>query len=160
MLFHRVLSPQDEVRGIPRGGATAFPRLLPHGGEWSAWKRWHLQYGKWLSTGILVADPSALSPEPPTPDSPHMVLVYPALTFLEPWVSASKQNFLHWPFKKVAVSLAISPWSRKTHCCFSQPDVMWAPFLVLVLQAGVPGLVSRTPYFSEETSSLIAEISL
>ena len=56
------------------------------------------------------ADPLGLFPEPPTSDFPHMVLVLSHLPSLEPRVSDCKQNFVHWPFKRVAVSLAGSPW--------------------------------------------------
>ena len=83
------------------------PRLMPHGGEFSAHKRWLLQYGGTLSTGILVADPSALSLKPPNPDS-HGVLVCFALPLLEARVSGCKENFVLWPFYRVATSLVVS----------------------------------------------------
>ena len=66
----------------------------------AAWKgalaqeRWLLQYGEGFIREVLAADPSALSPEPPTPDSPHVSLVCSALTVLEPRVSGYKENFL------------------------------------------------------------------
>ena len=72
-------APQGRVRRILECGAIAYPRLMPHGGECSAWERWFLQYGEWLSLGILAADPSALSQELLTPDSPQVSVVHSAL---------------------------------------------------------------------------------
>ena len=97
-----------------------FLELMLRGGDCSTQERWHLQQGKWLSMGILAADSSALSPEPPTSDSPHMALVYSALPLPEPReVSGSKWNFVHWPFKRLSVSLAISPWWSETPLLFT-----------------------------------------
>ena len=61
---------------------------------------------------ILVAYPSTLSPELPTPEFSPMSLVYSALLPLEPMVSSYKQNFVQWPLK--SVSLAISLWWTET----------------------------------------------
>lgn len=55
------------------------PRLMPHGEECSIWEGWLLQYGGMSQHKILPADPSALSPEPLTPDSPHTALVHSIL---------------------------------------------------------------------------------
>ena len=45
------------------GSGLLFPcRLLLLRGEWSAWAAWLLQCGGWLSTGILAAALSVLSP--------------------------------------------------------------------------------------------------
>ena len=71
---------------------------MPLGGECSDWGKWLLKYGEWHSTGILAGDCSALSPEPPTPGSPHMSLVYCALFLPEPHVSSCKWNFVCWPW--------------------------------------------------------------
>ena len=56
---------------------------------------------EWLSTGILGAVPSALSPEPHTTDT-HMTLVWSTLSPPESRVSGYKQNYVHWPFKRGA----------------------------------------------------------
>ena len=44
---------------------------------------------------------SFISTEPTTPDPPHTSLVHPR-------VSRCKWNFVHWPFKRLSASLAIS----------------------------------------------------
>lgn len=49
---------------------------------------------------------SALSPEPPTPDSPYVTLIIP---LGESKVSVYKQNLVQCLFKGVPVFLAISP---------------------------------------------------
>ena len=66
-----------------------------------------------------MADSSALSPEPPTPDSPHMTPVHSPLPPLESRVSGYKQNCVCWPFKWIAASLAISPWQTETLLLFT-----------------------------------------
>ena len=53
-----------------------------------------------------MAVPSALSPEPQTPDSPHITLVHSTLPLLEPRVSVWEQNCVCWPFRNAPVSLA------------------------------------------------------
>ena len=56
---------------------------------------------EWLSIRILVAVPSALSPKPQIPDSPHMILVLFILPLTESIVSGYEWNFVHWPFKRM-----------------------------------------------------------
>ena len=46
--------------------------LMPHGKECSAWERWFLQYGEWISTRILAAVSLVLSPEPPAPNYSYL----------------------------------------------------------------------------------------
>ena len=84
-------------------------RLMLFGEECSAWERWLLQYGERLSTGVLAPVPSVLSPKLPTPDSPQVSLVHSAFPLLQPRVSGYKQNFVHWPFKGLSVSPAVTP---------------------------------------------------
>lgn len=62
--------------------------------------------GDGLSTDIMVAIPAVLSSEPQTQVFPHTTLVYSALLLLEPRVRGCKLDFVHWPFKRVSVSLA------------------------------------------------------
>ena len=86
----------------------------------SAWERWLLQYGEWLSTENLAAVPSVLSPEPPTPDSPQASLIHFALPLLEPRVSDYKWNFVGWSFKRLWVSSVLTPANRNSaafHSC-------------------------------------------
>ena len=94
-------------------------------------RRWLLQYGEWFRTGILVADPIALSAELPTLDSAHVSLVHPALLLPKSRVNDYNKNFVHCPLKKLSVCLPISLWQRPH--CFSQLDVICVPFQVLVL---------------------------
>ena len=81
-------------------------RQTPLGEESSTRERWLLEYGKGLSTRILVALPSVLSPEPAAPDSPDASLVHSVLPLTESRVSGCKQNFVSWPFKSLSVSSA------------------------------------------------------
>ena len=92
---------------------------MPLGEECSAWERWLLQYGEWLSTGILVAVPSVLSPEPPAPDSSQVSLVHTALPLPNFKVRGCKQNFVCWSFKSLLASLAISSWQMETLLLFT-----------------------------------------
>ena len=82
---------------------------------------------------------SALSPEPPTPDSPHTSLVHSAHPLLEPRICGCKWYFVNWPFKRLYASLAISPWQTETLLLLTAGGYGF-PFLVLVLQAGEPSL--------------------
>ena len=75
---------------------------------------------------------SVLSPEPPTPDSPYEALVCSVLPLPEPRVSDYIWNFVHWFFKRLSVSLVVSPWWTETLLLFTA-RFMWAPFPVLVL---------------------------
>ena len=50
--------------------------------------------GDGLNTGTLAVVPSALSPEPHTPVSPHLTLVHSILSLLEPQVSSYKHDFV------------------------------------------------------------------
>ena len=50
--------------------------------------------GEGLSTGILAALLSALSPDPQTPDSPYVTLVCSALPVPEPRVSGCEIYFV------------------------------------------------------------------
>ena len=125
-----------------RVGWLQSPRLMLHGGLAPPKKTWLLQYGEWLSTGILEADPSVLSPEPPTPDFPQVTLVDSALPLLEPKMSVCKWNFVLWPFKTVPVPLAISPRWTET-AAFHSWILCGCLFLALILWAGEPGLGIR-----------------
>ena len=63
-------TPQQGISST--GWSYCFPsRLMLHGGESSAWEGWLLQYEGMTRHRNLMADHSALSPEPPTPDSPY-----------------------------------------------------------------------------------------
>ena len=97
------------------------------GEECSAWERWPLQYGEWLSTGILAAVPSVLSTEPPAPDTPKASLFHSTLPLLEPRICDCKWNFVHWSLKRFSDSLGISPWQTET-LRLSQLDVICVPF--------------------------------
>ena len=120
---------------------------MPLGGEGSAWERWPLQYGEWLSTRILLAVPSVLFPEPP--DSPHVSLVHSALLHLEPKVTGCKWNSVIWLFKWLSAFLAIFSWQTGP-CCFSQLDVNLGSFPALVLQTGECSLGFRAHTSQEE----------
>ena len=74
--------------------------------------------------GILVAVPSVLSPEPPSTDPPQESLAHSALPLLEFRVSSCKRNFVHWPFKRLSASPAVSPWQIVTRC-FWQLVTFW-----------------------------------
>ena len=67
---------------------------MPYRGECSPTKDGVCDVGEGLSTGILVVVPSALSPDPQTPDSAHVTLVCPVLSLLEPRVSGCEQDFV------------------------------------------------------------------
>ena len=110
---------------------------MPLEEELSAWERWLLQYGEWLSTVIIAAIPSVLLSETPIPDFPQASLVYSALPLLEPRASGYKQNFVCWPFKRLSASLAISLWQKKTFF-FSQLDVIWVSFWLWFCGLGSP----------------------
>ena len=71
------------------------------------------------NTGILVVVPSVLSPEPPTPDSPHASLIHFALTLPEPMVHGCKWNFVCWLFKRLSASLVTSLWQTETPLHFT-----------------------------------------
>ena len=86
--------------------------------ESSVWEGCLLYYGEWLSMGILVAVPSVLSPEPPTPESPQVFPVYSAFPLRELRVSGSKWNFVRWPFKRLSASPAISPFADRNQAAF------------------------------------------
>ena len=134
-------------------------RLLPFGEEYSIWERWLLQYKEWLSTGILAAVPSVPFPEPPYPDSPQVSLVHSALPLPELRVSIYKQNFVHWPFKRLSVSLAISPWHTETLLLFTAACYLCF-FPALVPWAGVPSLRFRLHISQGNPRPWPAEISL
>ena len=73
-----------------------------------------------MTTGILVADLQlSLFPEPPNPDSPYMAVVCSDLPPLDPRVCGCKPNFVCWPFKRVAASLAVSPHWTETQVLFT-----------------------------------------
>ena len=67
----------------------------------------------------LVAFPSVLVPEPPTPDSPQSSSVHSALLLLEPRVNGYKWNFVCGPFEKPSESPVISPWQIETSLLFT-----------------------------------------
>ena len=76
-----------------------------------------------VTWGITVCSdpggyPSALSPEPPTPDFTHAALVCSVLPPLEPKVSGCEQIILYWPFEKRAVSIAVCPGQTETILLF------------------------------------------
>ena len=118
------------------------------GGECSAWDRWLLQFGGWLSTGILVVDLSALSPELPTLVSLYVSLVHSALLLLEPSISSWEWNFVCWTFKRLSLSLAICPWWTEILLLFTARCYLGS-FPSLVLYAGEPSLGFR-PHVSKE----------
>ena len=109
---------------------------MPFRLECSAWERWPLQYGEWLSTWILVAVTSVLSPVPTTPDLPQASLVHSTLPLLVPRVSGFKQNFVLWSFKRLSESLSLP--GRLKPCCFSQLGVIWVPFRLWCYMLGIP----------------------
>ena len=97
--LHRV-----EWEGFLKMVLLLYPRLMPHVEECSAQEIRFLQYGGWLSSEVLVADPSALFPEPPAPDFAHMAVVCSALPLPAPRVSGYKRNFVCWPFKRLCIT--------------------------------------------------------
>ena len=106
-------------------------KLMPFGEECSARVRWFL-YGETLSTGILVAIPSVLSPEPPTPYSLQTSLVHFALPLPEPRVSDYKGDFSHSPFNRLSASPSVSPWQTEALLLFTAGCYLGS-FLALVL---------------------------
>ena len=87
-----------------------------------------------------------LSPEPPATDSPQASLVHSALPLLKPSVSGYKQNYVHWPLKRLSESPDISLWQTETLVLFTA-GCWLGSLLALVLWAGEPCLVFR-PYTS------------
>ena len=110
---------------------------------------------KGLSTGILVAVPSALCLESHTPECPHMTLI--CFNFLlEPRLSGCEWDFVWWPYERVPVSLADSclpgGWNL---CWFSQPDVifivgtsswLWCSEMGSLAWGWNPTLLRRNPW--------------
>lgn len=106
------------------------------------------------------AIPAVLSSEPQTQIFPHTILVHSALLLLELRVSGCKLDFVHWPFKRVSVSLEDS--------CLSLVDIIptdfqsqilcWHLFPALVIWSGEPGLVLRP--FASKGGHPNAELSL
>ena len=99
--------------------------------------------GKWLSTGVLAAIPSALSSEPQTPDFPCRTWVSSALQ--EPRVSVCTWDFVHWPFKRASVSLANFHFSLADRIRAAFHSQMYYGYLFPALKfwAGEPGLGLR-----------------
>ena len=56
---------------------------------------------------------SVLSPEPPTPDSTQVSLAH-SVPLPESRVRVCKKNFVLWPFQRLSVSPAVSPWLTGT----------------------------------------------
>ena len=100
----------------------------------------------------MAVVPSILSPDPLTPNSPQMSLVYSALPLPEPRVSGCKQNFVHWPFKRLSASPTISPFQKP--CYFSQLDVIWVTFWLWCYRLGNPAW-GLDPTFSGVTPQLL-----
>ena len=135
---------------------------MPLGGECSVWERWLLQYGGWLSSGILAALPSVHSPDPPTPGSPQAFLVHSSLCLPEPRVSGCKWGFVHWPFKRLFESPAVSLWQTETlqlftagcylgtFCCYRLGSLAWGLYSILLRGVGPQPLkyLSSTLAFS------------
>ena len=102
----------------------------------------------------MVADPSALSSEPPAPDSPHEPLVHSALPLLEPTVSGCKRNLVWWPFKWLFASPTASPWQTETPLfftarCYLGSVWLWCCRLWSSLWDLDPALLRRTPPAAE-----------
>ena len=90
---------------------------MPLGEGCWAWERWLLKYAEWLSTGILAAISSVLSPESPTPDSPQASLVHSALPLSQPRLSGCNKILCIGPLRG-CVCLQPSLPGRKKPCCF------------------------------------------
>ena len=152
------LSTTGWVRVIPAGGAIASPQADVTGrGLFCQSKMTPAVWGV-----TQHRDPGSCSfnslPKATIPDSPHATLIHSALPLLESRVSGCKWNFVDWPFKRLSISPALSPWQTEALLLYtggyylgSFPDssaVGWGADL------GV-----YTPYFSGEIPSA-AEISL
>ena len=81
------------------------------------WGRRLLQYGEWLSTGILVAAPSVPSQKPLIKRLFCSISSPLCPTLLEPTVSSYKWNYVCWAFKRLSVTPAISlpGWQKPCH---------------------------------------------
>ena len=91
----------DGVTGNPEDRAIAFPQAdAIRRGVLHPRKMVSAVWGD-LATVVLVAIPSALSPESQTPVSSHMTLVCSALPLPEPRESGCNQDFVCWAFKRV-----------------------------------------------------------
>ena len=108
--------------------------------------------------GILIAVPSVLSTEPPAPDSPQASLVDSAIPLPEPKVSGCRRNFVHWSFKRVSVSEAVSPCQIETLLLFTAGCYLDSSLALLLLD-GDPSLGFR-PLTLLMGKPLAAEISL
>ena len=84
--------------------------------------------GEELSTEVLAAVSSALSPEPQTPACPHPTPFCFILSLPDTRVSGCKWDFMNWPFKRVPVSsrLLSLPGRQNPHW-YSQPEIIWMP---------------------------------
>ena len=136
---------EDGATGSPKGGAIAFPKLMPYGRKYST-----QEVGKWLSTSIVVVVPSAILLELQIPVSPLNTLVCSALPVPEPRVSGCERDFVHWPFKSVPVSLTdLNVFLvNRIPAVFHSQILCGHLFLGLMLWAGDPSLGLR-PHTSQ-----------
>ena len=139
---------------IPEGGAIASPQA---DATCSASERMFLQYGE-HSTGILVAVPLVIFPQPPTPHSPQVFLVHCILPLLEPRVSSWRWNFVIWLFKSLSASLLSLP-GRQKPCCFWQLVVISVLFWLRCYRMGRPAC-GLDATLLRGTPPPVAEISL
>lgn len=100
-----------------------------------------------LKIGIVVSVPSALSPEPRTPVSPHATLILP--TIHPPSTKAQgkwlQMRIVPWPFRRVPVSLANFHFSLGDEIhLISTARCYVAPLPDLVLWVGEPGVWWRS----------------
>ena len=95
-------------QGVQRVGLLHSPRLMLYGGGCSTQERWHLQCGR----RTQFRDPGNFLfislPRATNPISLQVTLVCSPFPLLEIRVSGYEQDFVHWPYKRAAVSLADS----------------------------------------------------
>ena len=87
-------------------------------GNWCL-RKMALQNEKLLSRGNLVAVPSVFSPEPFPPRFSSCISSLFYLSSAGAQVSVCKKHFVHCPFKRLAPSLALSPWRTETLLFFT-----------------------------------------
>ena len=97
-------------------------------------------------------DPDSCSlsslPKPLSPNFPQTSLVHSVPPLLKPRGRGYKWNCMHWPFKSLSVSSAVSPWQTEILPLFTAGCHLGS-FPALVLQAGEPSLEFR-PHTSQK----------
>ena len=124
-------------------GLLLSSRQIPHRAECSAQERWHLWYGT-----IAQHRDSGSCSFNSLPRATNPYLQYSSLLSLPSTgaqISGCKQNFVHWPFKRLPVSLTDSCLSLvdRNPAAFHSQMLYGHLFPALVLWVGEPSLGVR-----------------